>query len=237
MPWPRHHPAARQGDRRLLVDQRAALHPRPARGLRPLAPARQCRLELRRRAALFPQGGGSAARRRRPARGGWAALRVRHGAAAGVRCLHRGGGAMRLSTQSGLQWRRAGGFWLLPAHHAQRAALLGRGRLSQAGAAPAESPGGVGRARDARAVRWTPRRRHRISPRRRDAYRAGARGDPFGRHLQYAATAAALRARSCVIAAAARHPGHRRPARHRRRPAGPLSCPHGLSLLAAFWPG
>ena len=50
-----HHPAARQGARRLELDQRAALHPRPGRGLRPLAPARQCRLELRRRAAVFPQ--------------------------------------------------------------------------------------------------------------------------------------------------------------------------------------
>ena len=54
-----HHPAARQGAGRLELDQRAALRPRAGRGLRPLAPARQCRLELRRRAAVFPQGRGS----------------------------------------------------------------------------------------------------------------------------------------------------------------------------------
>jgi len=39
--------------RRLLLDQRPHLHPRPEGGLRPLAPARQCRLELGRPSALF----------------------------------------------------------------------------------------------------------------------------------------------------------------------------------------
>ena len=54
----RQHPAARQGAGRLELDQRPALPARPARGLRPLAPARQYRLELRRRAAVLPQGRG-----------------------------------------------------------------------------------------------------------------------------------------------------------------------------------
>ena len=36
--------AARQGAGRLVVDQRPDLHPRPAAGFRPVAPARQCRL-------------------------------------------------------------------------------------------------------------------------------------------------------------------------------------------------
>ena len=48
-----HHPAARQGAGRIELDQRPALHPRPARGFRPLAPARQCRLEFRGRASYF----------------------------------------------------------------------------------------------------------------------------------------------------------------------------------------
>ena len=50
---------------RLVVDQRAFVYPRTGRGFRSLAPARQCRLELCRRAALLPQGGGPAARRGR----------------------------------------------------------------------------------------------------------------------------------------------------------------------------
>ena len=50
------------------LDQRPDLHPRPSRGLRSLAPARQYRLELRRRAAVFPQGRRPGARRRRTSR-------------------------------------------------------------------------------------------------------------------------------------------------------------------------
>ena len=45
--------SARQGARRLHRDQRHDLHARPGGRLRPLAPARQCRLGLGRRAALF----------------------------------------------------------------------------------------------------------------------------------------------------------------------------------------
>ena len=59
------HPAARQGAGRLELDQRPALHPRPARGLRSLAPARQRRLELRGRAALLPPRRAPGARRGR----------------------------------------------------------------------------------------------------------------------------------------------------------------------------
>ena len=46
--------AARQGARRLVLDQRPGLHPRPGAGLRPMAPTRQHRLVVRRRAAVFP---------------------------------------------------------------------------------------------------------------------------------------------------------------------------------------
>ena len=47
------------GHRRLVGDQRHDLHARPGRRLRSLAPARQCRLGLGRRAALFHQERGS----------------------------------------------------------------------------------------------------------------------------------------------------------------------------------
>ena len=50
---PRARLSARQGDRRLVRDQRHDLHARPGRRLRPLAPARQSRLGLGRRAALL----------------------------------------------------------------------------------------------------------------------------------------------------------------------------------------
>ena len=62
---PPDHPAARQGAGRIELDQRPALCARPARGFRPLAAARQCRLGLRRRAAVFPPRRGPGARRRR----------------------------------------------------------------------------------------------------------------------------------------------------------------------------
>ena len=45
--------SARQGDRRLIGDQRHGLHARTGRRLRPLAPARPARLVVGRRAALF----------------------------------------------------------------------------------------------------------------------------------------------------------------------------------------
>ena len=57
--------SARQGDRRLLVDQCHDLHARPGCRLRSLAPARTDRLGLRRRAAVFPQARESFSRRQR----------------------------------------------------------------------------------------------------------------------------------------------------------------------------
>ena len=57
--------SARQGARRLHRDQRHDLHARPGGRLRPLAPARQCRLGLGRRAALLPPIRGQLPRRDR----------------------------------------------------------------------------------------------------------------------------------------------------------------------------
>ena len=56
--------AARQGAGRLVLDQRHGLYPRPGRGFRPLAPARQHRLVVRRRVALFQARRAPGARRR-----------------------------------------------------------------------------------------------------------------------------------------------------------------------------
>ena len=68
--------AARQGAGRLILDQRHGLYPRAGRGFRPLAPARQYRLVVRRRAALFQALRASDARRRRLSRHRRAALRL-----------------------------------------------------------------------------------------------------------------------------------------------------------------
>ena len=123
---------------------------------------------------------------------------------------------------------------LFPAHHAQRAALVDRARLSQAGAPPAQSARGVERADHAHPVRGPPRGRRRIRPGRRDASGARQRrGDPRGRRVQLAATAAAVRRRTGRPVAAARHRGGRRHAGRRRRPAGPLPGALQLSLHRA----
>ena len=82
--------AARQGARRLVLDQRHGLYPRPGRGFRPLAPARQCRLVVRRRAALFQALRAPDARRRRVPRHRRPALRVGCRAAPDLRGVHHG---------------------------------------------------------------------------------------------------------------------------------------------------
>ena len=95
---------------------------------------------------------------------------------------------------------------LFPAHHAQRAPLVDRARLSQACAQAAQSARRVERADDAHPVRRAPRGRRRVPQGRRDARGARQRrGDPGGRRVQLAATAAALRRRPGRSAAAARH--------------------------------
>ena len=77
----RHRLYARPGDRRLLLDQRADLHPRPTRGLRPLGAARQSRLVVGRLPAVFPQGRALGGRRQRGARQGRAAVHLEDGPA------------------------------------------------------------------------------------------------------------------------------------------------------------
>ena len=65
---PRAELSARQGDRRLVVDQRHDLHARPGRRLRPLASARPQRLGLGRRAADLQAARASFPRRERASR-------------------------------------------------------------------------------------------------------------------------------------------------------------------------
>ncbi len=192
MPRAADHRAAWKSDGRLIVNQRADVRARAGRGLRPLASARQSGLEPCRRAAVFPQGGEPGARRRRMARRGRAAQRLRPRTCADRRSLHRGRRAVRLSAQPGFQRRATGGLWLLPVHHAQRAALLDGGRLPQAGAQAREPDGGLERSGDARAVRGQARGRDRVPAGRHDPHGARqCRSASLRRRVQFAAIAAA----------------------------------------------
>ena len=165
---PLDHPAARQGDGRLVVDQRAALSPRPGRGLRPLAPARQCRLELRRRAAVLPPLRGPAARRGRSARRRRAARRSPMSASRIPLC----DAFIDACAQAGLPRnddfngpsQEGAGYFQLTARNGRR--CVDRARLSQADARRRPNLRvDVERADDAHPVRGAPRRRRRVSPR------------------------------------------------------------------------
>ena len=166
--------AARQGPGRLLGDQRPGLHPRPAGGLRPLAPARQRRLVLRGRAALLQARRGPAARRRRVPRHGRAARGLRQRPARAVRGLHPRLRGARHPAQRRLQRRRAGGRRLLPADHPARPALLDRGGLSAPGEAAAEPPDRDRRAGQRDHLRGPARGGRALPPERPRAGRAGA---------------------------------------------------------------
>ena len=130
---------ARQGDRRLLLDQRHDLHARPGRRLRPLAPARPHRLGLERRAAGLQAARESLPRRKRAPCG---RRRMADRAAArelgAAGSLLPGGRAGRHQAHPGFQHRRQRGLVRLPRQPVARAALVIGARLPQAGAAPAE---------------------------------------------------------------------------------------------------
>ena len=125
--------SARQGDRRLVGDQRHDLHARPGRRLRSLAPARLDRLGLGRRAAVFQAARGSFPRRERSARGRRRmARRGAAGALGSARCLPRRGRTGRHQIHSRLQPRRQRRHLRLPRQPEARPALVG-------GAAPSSS--------------------------------------------------------------------------------------------------
>ncbi len=134
--------AARQGAWRVELHQRHGLYPRPGRRFRPLAPARQRRLVLRRCAALFQARRGPAARRATistaPAARSASPMSRHHPICRG---LHRGGDGARPPAQRRFQRRDPGRRRLSPDDHAQRPALLDRGRLSAAGDEAAQSAG------------------------------------------------------------------------------------------------
>ena len=96
---------------RFQRDQRAHLHPRPSRRLRSLGVARQRRLGLRGRAALFPQARAQRARRVRVARRRRPAVGVRHPrearAGRGVDRRRDASSAFRATTTSTARRRKA----------------------------------------------------------------------------------------------------------------------------------
>ena len=188
--------AARQGARRVELDQRHGLHPRPARGLRRLGGARQPRLGLGRTSApVFRRMENTAAGADdwRGAGGPLDVADVRGAGASALRDLARGlrGGGAR--AQPGLQRRRAGGGRDLPDHHPARGAGLGGDRLPAAGDAAGEPEGRDAGAGDAGALRGAAGGRGRLPARRGRAARDGARrGDPRGRGGDVAGDPAAL---------------------------------------------
>ena len=115
---------ARQGARRMLLDQWHDLHAWPGPRLRPVGGRRQSGLELERAAAAVPQDGGpfrrdqrNARRRRRMAGRTPAALLE------AARCLPAGGGADRHRQRRGFQRWRQRRLRLLPGQPARRGAL------------------------------------------------------------------------------------------------------------------
>ena len=194
-PRPRHHPAARQGARRLLArstgcSTSAASARTSTTGASSAMPAGAsttcCPISARPRIS-------SAAQTNCTATAGRSCVSDME-PHADVRCLHRGGGAVRHPRNRGLQRRRAGRFRLLPADHAQgRRCSAAVGYLK-----PARRRANLRVVSGALATRvlFEGRRAVGVEYRagRRDAHGARRRrGDPRGRRLQLAATAAALR--------------------------------------------
>ena len=172
------HPA-RQGARRLELDERDALRARPAARLRPLGEAGRGRVGLGRRPSLLPALRGQLPRRLRVPPGGRRAAGHRPALAAAARPpparrQRRG----RHSRDRRLQRARAGRRGDVPGHAAQRAPLERRRRVPAPGARAPEP-----RARDRR-DRDRARARGRTRPRRALPPRAGRGADrraPIGR--------------------------------------------------------
>ena len=162
------HPAARQGSRRIELDQRPALYPRPARGLRSLAATRQCRLELRATCCPISARAEDQERGADDFHGAGGPLAVSDVCEPHPLCeafieaaqqagiprnddfngpTQEGAGYFQLTAKNGRRWSTAVGYL-------------------QAGAPPAQSHGGHRRAGDPHPVRRPARDRRRISPRR-----------------------------------------------------------------------
>ena len=214
---PAHPLAARQGAGRLVVDQWSRLHPRPEGGLRPLAPARQSGVELRRRPALLQARRGSGARARRLPRHRRAALGRRQRPPRAGRGVDRSLPRSRHSEERRLQRRHPGGCGLLPADQPQGLSLLVSRRVPAPGeeaAEPADRDGCAGAphrpGRPACARRGLP-------PGRRGAdRRRPARDRARGRRHRLAPDPAIVRHRPARAPQRPRHRGGARPAGRRR---------------------
>ena len=144
---PLHQPPARQGDRRLVGDQRHVPDPRPGRRLRPLAPARARRLGLGRRAALLQGARGfRAGCQPEPRRGRGIADRGIARTLAGARC-----GRARRARSMGCRSSTTS----IPATTRVSAPSTSR---RKAGAAGAPRPPSSSRRCAAPTSRWRPRR-------------------------------------------------------------------------------
>ena len=132
-------PAARQGTRRVRVDQRDDLPPRQSRRLRRVGGWRRRRVELRGGSAVLQALGGQRPGRGRVPRRRRAAERVRQSIdGSDDRDDHRGMPARRARAQPRLQRRSSGGSRTLPEHPAQRTAPLDRGSLPAPGRSAAQ---------------------------------------------------------------------------------------------------
>ena len=220
---PPHLLPARQGARRLLLDQRPRLCARPRARFRPLGGRGRARLVLRKRAALFPP------RRDVPrtspaniaaATARWSPRRARGGTRSSTPSSRRDGRpAIPSATTSTARWARGfGGFDMTvkdgvrwSAANAYLRPAMKRPNLTVETHALATKILFEG----TRAVGVAYERRGGAERRAR-----AARGDPVRRRDQLAATAEALRRRARRGVAGARHSGGARSARRRREPAG-----------------
>ena len=216
--------APRSGARRLRLDQRHAVRPRPPQELRRLG---RPRLVLRQRAIELQADGGLGrrrhrpARRRRPGEGDQA-----EGPDPGLAGLHRGPGRDHgYQEDRRLQRRVPGGRVGLPAERQRRPALQLLRRLSRQAEPGSPQPAEPHRPHPGRHYpdqhRRGPCHRSRGRHRRRPRHDHGQpRGDPVRRRLRLAPAADAVRRRPGRPPSRARHRRGRRPA-GRRQPARP----------------
>ena len=216
--------AARQGDRRLVLHQRHGLRARPRDGFRPLGSGRRARLGAS--GTCFPISSGW--RPRMAAREGLAGHRR------AASCDPRDARRTRSTRPSPMPaWRpdtpsrpdyngaQQEGFGPMEMTVWNGPALVGRQRLSPAGAGAPECAPPHRRARRAHRLRRPACHRRRDPPPRPERDRGGeAGGDRLRLVDQLAEAPDAFRHRSGGASAGARRRCHRQPARRRRQSAG-----------------
>ena len=221
------------------VDQRPALHPRPACGLRRLGRAGAQRLELPRRAAVLQALGALRGRRERVPRRHRRARRLRPAQRPSVlRGLARGRRRGRLSAQPPTSTARTDGLGALPAHAARRAGAASAASASWRPARAAPNLTVVDRrAGDARRRSRRPRapasngatrtaQRQRVAqPTREVILAAGALQSPQLLQLSGIGPAALLREHGIAVVVDAPEVGE--------QPAGPLPGAHHRRLKRA----